>query len=58
METILKTSLKKIRSETGIKQEYIAFIFKISQSYYSKLENGKIENFILEDKIIDFLEKF
>jgi transcriptional regulator with XRE-family HTH domain len=50
--------LKKLRLKFGHKQEYVANFLKISQSNYSKIENGLLNPSIsLLEKLSDFYEQ-
>jgi len=56
METIVRCNIYRIRQEKNYTQEYIADLLAISQSQYSKKENGT-QKFFFEE-IVKIAEIF
>jgi hypothetical protein len=49
--------IREVRQNKGYSQEYVAYLLNVSQSHYSKLENGIYSiDFDMLGKILDVLE--
>lgn len=49
--------IREVRRNKGYSQEYVAYLLNVSQSHYSKLENGIYSiDFDMLGKILDVLE--